>query len=1294
MATLLYFFIERIDSPHLWCSFLNRVYGGRSEEQFSYQSCHAALGVTKMILPRPENRFSTNGRGTTRLLRSAVVTALIILLAALVFSVAVEFAAAQDIFGRIVGTVTDSSGGAVPNAKVTIVNEATKVSRVLNADKNGYFVADELPVGTYTVTAEQKGFKITEKIGNVLVAGARLTVDLGMEVGAMTETVHVEATGDTVNTTSGEISTTIDFQQMQNMALNQRHYESLVTLIPGAQINITDPTSLLVGSIQSTGLAFFNGQRNDGALYAVDGGFNLDSGSNNSAFNDVGIDFIREVDIQSSNFSAEYGRSASAQVNVVTRSGGNQFHGSAFEYVRNQIFDAANAGTKLSASSTTPSNVLRPPLRYNDWGWDAGGPIKRGKLFFFAGQEWKRLRAPQSPTKLTLPTQAETQGDFSDILPGLTLKTPPNAPPGCTITNNVMSTGCITPDGKAIAAVYALAAKQLSTTGALPTSAQQGNTFFQPGGPTNWREDIIRVDYHASDKQNLYYRYIHDNVQVYNAFSTFGSNVGGVQQLPVDPDLRNRPGYNNQIGWVSVISPRLVNEVKFNADWHKQKIPPVGNLYLRSTYGFQFTPPLGFVGSFPTGIPTISFTGVAAAPTSGPNGWQGPSPDFLLAPTTDISPSDNLTLQAAKHTLKFGALYARNRKNQNSRPTSYDGNLAFSPNGNLNSTGDAFADALIGNFQTFSQVSGDPIGFYRFNVFEAYAQDSWKMTHKLSIELGVRFGRTNPTYLQGNNMTNFDPSAYNPANAPFVDAKGNLNPGGSPAGSGPGICTGSILPNNIPILIGCNGLVRPGNVPGDQAFRVPLTSQDPSLLAAIPATAPRGFYKPENIFVPRIGFSYSPFGDKTVIRGGFGIFYDKPEANTLGGVGLQGQPPWVVKVSTSNGQLSTFDTGTGAVSTPAPTATGLVAAIDPHLKVARNMEYSLSLQREMQYGILVQAAYVGNQGRHILRGPNINAPTWAAANLDYSTNPAPDTGLNNPPPCAAATPHCLATNQIRPYLGWTDIPQERSDATSNYNSLQLSATKRKGFIAATLSYTYSKTMGEDGGVGDNFGQNPEPECPFSCLLANGQTVNWKQYEYGKVTFDRTHIFAASYTLEEPWFRNRKGFTRGLLSGWALSGITHFQSGAPLTITGTSIVGPATMTGVPAGTPGSTPSLLVGFSRRASLVPGVPLYSGYTCPPKTVCWFNPNAFSLAPNTSAGNVPIGSIIGPDYYTWDLSLRKMFHLPREGMSLMFQADAFNAFNRVNWNNPSTSANGKPGQITSANPPRQVQFGAKFNF
>ena len=1220
---------------------------------------------------------------------SVSVRRLRVALFVLVFLASGAGSRAQDIFGRISGTITDPSGAAIGNAKVTIVNEATQVRREVTADKNGYFVADELLVGAYTVTAEQRGFKTTTKKDNVVRAGGRITVDLSLEVGAVTETVNVSATGDTVNTTSGEISTTIDSQQIQAVSLNERHYEALVTLIPGAMTNINDPTTLLGSNIQSTGLAFFNGQRNDGVLYAVDGGFNLDSGSNNSAFNDVGVDFIREVDIQSSNFSAEFGRSASAQVNVVTRSGSNQFHGAAFEYVRNEIFDAANAGAELVATPTTPSRVIKPPLRYNDWGWDFGGPLLRRKLFFFGGQEWKRLRSPQTPTSMTLPTQAETQGDFSDVLPGaaglgklagLTLKTPANAPAGCTITNNVMSPSCITADGKAFAAVFANAAKQLSTAGALPTSVQANNAFFQPGGPTNYREDIIRIDFRATDKQNLYFRYIHDNVQVFNAFSTFGATVGGVSQLPVDPDLRNRPGYNYQIGWVDVISPTFVNEVKLNADWHKQKIPPVTNLFERSTYGFQFNPPLGFVGSFPMGIPTTTFTGAAAAPTSGPNGWQGPSPDFLLAPTTDISPADNATWQLRDHTLKFGFLYARNRKNQNSRPTSYDGSLAFSPNGNPNSTGDAFADALMGNFQTFSQVSGDPIGFYRFNVYEAYAQDSWKLTRKLSVEFGMRYGRTNPTYLQGNNMSNFDPALYNPANAPFVAANGAINPKGSPAGTGPGVCVGSIQPGNIPILIGCNGLVRPGNVPSDQAFRVALTSQDPTLLAAIPNTAPRGFYQPENVWAPRLGFAYAPFkGDKTVIRGGFGIFYDKPQSNVLGGVGLQGQAPWVVKVSTSNGQLSTFDTGTGAVAVPAPSATG-VTAVDPHLKVARSMEYSLSVQRELPYGILGQVAYVGNEGWHILRGPNINAPTWTAADLDYSLNPSPDTGMNNPPPCTAANPHCLATNQIRTFLGWGDIPQERSDATSNYNALQLSATKRKGFLAVTLSYTYSKTMGEDGGVGDAYNENPEPECPFTCLLSNGQTVTWKQYEYGKVSFDRTHIFAGSYVLTEPWFRNRKGFVGGLAGGWELSGVTHYQSGAPLTITATTPVGP-----------GATE---VGFGRRASLVAGVPLYSGFTCPAQKVCWFNPNAFTLAPTTSAGTAPIGNIIGPDFYQWDLSLRKTFRLPREGMTLAFQADGFNIFNRVNWNNPTTSANGVVGLITTSAPSRQLQFGAKFAF
>jgi hypothetical protein len=295
-------------------------------------------------------------------------------------------------------------------------------------------------------------------------------------------------------------------------------------------------------------------------------------------------------------------------------------------------------------------------------------------------------------------------------------------------------------------------------------------------------------------------------------------------------------------------------------------------------------------------------------------------------------------------------------------------------------------------------------------------------------------------------------------------------------------------------------------------------------------------------------------------------------------------------VATSFGQLATFNTGGGAVTTRPPSVAG-VSAVDPNLNVGRSMQYSLSVQRERPYGILGQAAYVGNQGRSLLRGPNINAPTWAAANLDYSVNPSPNSGLNNPPPCAAATPHCLTTNQIRPYLGWGDIPQERSDVTSNYNSLQLSGTKRKGIVSTTLSYTFSKVLTEGGGVGDAYNENPEPECPFTCLLSNGQTVDWKRFQYGKASFDRTHIFSASYTLESPWFRNSKGIVGGALGGWELSGITRYQSGAPLTITASAPVG----TG------------LSSFSRRGSVVPGQALddlpRSGGACPVRKICWFD-------------------------------------------------------------------------------------------
>ena len=301
-----------------------------------------------MTVGSSKNYFLLVGGGTTKRFCLAALNALMLLFAMSLFSGAVEFGFAQDIFGRIVGTITDSSGAVVPDVKVRIVNEATLVPRVVTADKDGYFVANELQAGTYSVTAERDGFKTLKKEGNALTAGGRLTVDLTLQVGTVSETVRITAMGDTVNTTSGEISATITQQEVQNLALNQRHYESLVGLVPGAALQGSGTNPAALTSNYNNSVADINGQRLDGQNWSVDGGFNLDSGSNNSVFNQVGIDFIQEVDVQTSNYDAEFGRSASSTINVVTRSGGDQYHGGAFEFVQNNIFNAENAGTKLT----------------------------------------------------------------------------------------------------------------------------------------------------------------------------------------------------------------------------------------------------------------------------------------------------------------------------------------------------------------------------------------------------------------------------------------------------------------------------------------------------------------------------------------------------------------------------------------------------------------------------------------------------------------------------------------------------------------------------------------------------------------------------------------------------------------------------------------------------------------------------------------------------------------------------------------------------------------------------------
>jgi hypothetical protein len=1105
---------------------------------------------------------------------------------------------AQTIFGRISGTVKDASGAVVPAATVTVTNTATNLTRTATTDADGFYTVTNLPVGTYTVQAEQKGFKKAVSGGNVLGADARLTVDLALEPGELSESVQVStASGvETVNTTSGEVARVVDRRQVQDLALNGRNYMQLVTLIPGSVI--LDEDQLALTTSLSISQAAINGNRPNYNNLTVDGGFNMDSGSNNSQINNVGIDFIQEVKIETSNFSAEYGRNSGAAVNIVTRGGGNTFHGSAFEFFRNDKLDARRFFAPVRAT-----------LRFNNFGWNFNGPIKKDKFFFFGGQEWKYIRQLSDATRRTLPTRAERAGDFSarsgtlNVPAGYTAINPATGAvvaagqpiPGRNLANlrlNGQPVG-ISPDGAAIAAVYnameKLAASYTDTTAA-------NNATFQQPNPFNYREDNFRLDYRFSEKHSVYARYFHDHYDLIDPFGTFINS-----QLPTIPTNRLRPGTSAQISYTWLISPTLINEAKINASWNGQRIPPVGEFWKRETFGFKY-PQLFAGGRFDNGIPDTSITGFAS--------FNGPS-GSLLSPTTDIAESDNLTIVHGKHSVKTGALIVRNRKDQNGR-SNYTGTLSFSTAGNTHTTGNAFADALLGNFRTYNEADNDPIGFFRFNQYEAYATDSWKVSQNLSLEFGARYYHFTPTYLQANNAANFDPSLYNPAQAVTILANGNIDPtkGG----------------NRF------NGLVRAGSgIPSSEAGRV--SNANSAAVLAVPAGAPRGFYQPANKIAPRVGFAYAPFGDdKTSIRGGFGMYYDKAEGNVI--FSQLNVPPFINTPQFENGNLSNPSGGTPSALAPF----GTINAIDPNLQVSSSMNYSLGIQRQLPQGFFVEATYVGNLGRHLIRQPDINMPTFAALAAN----------------AALPSAQRLSTNALRPYKGFSQIRMRLSDANSNYNGMQLYAAKRKGDLNLTVSYTWSKTLTDTSGNGDNVDTGDDP---FN-----------RHNSYGPASFDRRHVFVTTYDYRIPFARNLKGVEGGILSGWEVSGITRFQSGPYLTITGNTAIG----------------------TRRADYLGGPVLLTD----PGPNGWINPAAFAAAPDTRRGNSGVGNVVGPNLQLWDFSMRKQFSLT-EKVRLRFQADMFNAFNRANFKAPATVVTtGGFGTISNTGPARNIQFGLKLDF
>jgi hypothetical protein len=1099
--------------------------------------------------------------------------------------------AAQTIAGQISGRITDSSGGVLPGVTVTVVNDGTGFTDTRVTDAAGVYTFTNLRVGTYSVSVELQGFRKEQRTGFSLTADGRLSADFSLGVGEVSESVEVTAVmGETVNRTNGEVARTIDSQQIKDLAFNGRNYLELASLIPGAVATDHDPLALAT-SLNVTGQSI-NGSRGNTNNLTVDGGSNLDSGSNGSQVNNVSLSFIDQVKIQTSNFSAELGRNSGAAVNVVTRSGTNRFQGTARYDFRDEKFDEPNFFAARDASG----NRTKPELEFRNFEGALGGPLLRNKLFFFGGQQYRIINRFTNPSRQTMPTRDELAGDFAFRLRGVdnivgtaddgVLRDPTT---GLQFVGNVIPSGRITADGRAIANTYGtmidLAAEYTNT----PTA---NNATFQQYNPFEQRQDIIRIDWQATANQRLHGRYLHDEYDLLDPYGVFSG-----APLPTVPTNRSRPGTSYQVGHTWVVRANLVNEARINAAWNGQRINPQGDTWQRATYGYAF-PELYEGGFIVDGIPTVRVTGF-------PN-LIGPS-FALLSPTTDITFQDTLTYTRSRHSFRTGLAVSRNRKDQNGR-AAYLGDVSFSTSGNPNSTSNALADALLGNFRTYNEASADPVGFFRFTAYQAFVSDTWRVRSNLSLEFGVRYEYVQPTYAQGNNLVNFDPSLYNPAQAVTV------------------LTTGLLVPNSGNRF---NGLVAAGDgVPEDQQGRVTLlTGGDYS---RIPNGAPRGLYDAQNLFMPRASLAYT-LNEATVIRGGVGVFYDKPEGNLI--FSQLNIPPILDNVTYENFNIAAPSSGAaGAIG-----ALGDINAIDPNLKLARQTNFSLGVQRELGHGYFVEASYVGNRGDFLLRQPDINR-----ASFD-------DLRANAALPAAQR----VSTNYLRPYKGYSAIRMRLSDAESDYNSLQLYATKRRGVIQFTTSYTLGRVITDASGNGDN---------------DTAEAAGDRSYTRGPASFDRRHAFVGTFTYRVPFLLDRGDLLEAIGGGWEVSGKVRVQSGQYYTAMGTSSIG----------------------GRRANYVGGEIRIDDRN----ELRWFNTDAFTNPAEDARGTATVGQILGPSFYQWDLSFRKNFRFGgRYQATPIF--DVFNLFNRLNFGAPNTDlSSGAYGTINAAQPSRQFQLGVKFEF
>jgi hypothetical protein len=1099
--------------------------------------------------------------------------------------------------GTISGTIKDPGGLVVPGVTVTVTSQQTQQTRTTVSDGTGYYTVTNLVPGQYEVSAELQGFKKVSRSNVQLDGGASLIIDFALTTGAITEEVTVTAEASVLQTEVA-VRKTVEAKDIELLSFSGRNPLGVPALKAG----------VVGGNFNNFGFSAFsnggfsiNGGRADENTITVDGAVAIRTRSSGSIIGTQNVDAIQEVQVLTANYMPEYGRASGGQIRFITKSGSNRYSGSASYFFRD---DSLQANEWRRNRSTAAADQDPAPFDYKQYGYSFGGPIPgemfRNKLFFFGAQEWVNFFQVATNTA-TVPTEAMRRGDFSQLLgpnpffsSARVIRDPVTLQP---FPNNIIPADRLSPNGVGLMNLYPL-----------PTPGfQQGsaNLIQSSDNPQDQRKDNLRVDYRLSDRHQLTGRYSRSNWVAIDAFrGTF----------PFARTDWERPNWTTNFNLLSTIGDNLVNEASYSYSKDQVFIDVFteSGLYQRSRTGINYPYIFPENKEIPDKIPTVNidtFSGFDGGPY--PASSQGPIHVW----------SNTTTYVKGRHTFKGGISIEYSGEDDFDQinvqaiqggTNNQNGQFEFRNNRTSGlTTGTAMADMAMGHFQTYAELGQRAFTRWRSLATDFFIQDSWKPRSDLTLEGGVRYVIWPPWYSTTNNIASFDPRFYDAANAAVM----------SPV-------TGRLLSGPR-----YNGIVLPGDGFEGEGNDL-VAAQDPRVQALFRGE-PRGFSKTHyNVFEPRLGASYS-VNEKTVARASVGVFHNRVTLNDASILG--GNPPFQPMVAVNNGIVD----NPGGVGGSEDLAFAMQAQ-DVEFKHPTSYMWSAGVQREVPFGVIVDATYVGRRGLYLQRERNINQLPEGTRNA----NPG------------------VAIEALRPYKGYNTIRLAENAARSIYHSLQLSAERRysNGFKLA-VAYTLGKS--EDNG-------------------SDKRNVIWNSYDdtnyWGTSNFDRTHVLVVSYIYDLPFWRDQSTLMQNLLGGWQISGASFFRSGTPFSIVRTNDIAGVGGGDQPVDVVGDINANANGkFSNGSD--------GNYI--------FNPAAFANPAAGRFGNQTRNTLRNPGDQQWDIALFKNFRLAGTHR-MQFRMEVFNFPNHPNLSGPNTDIT-SPNfgrSITKDTNRRDIQLALRYMF